>query len=265
MDWPDLFSFSEKGYVSLQQHLRTYGQRSAAIEGVLSALFAAKEHPYLMNELYPVTARTREEALFEIDRSAAALFGLRTFAQHVNGIVRKHDGLYMWLGRRAVDKGTFPGMLDQLVAGGLPVAENFQSNLNKECSEEADIGIELAQAAVPVGALSYNIDNERGYKYDTLYCYDLELPEDFTPRCTDGEVSEFMLLPIAEVQQIVLETDDFKPNCNLVVIDFLLRHGMITPEHDEYLDLLTGLRPPMHVPRQVKQHDLTHPQSHINT
>lgn len=34
-----------------------------------------------------------------------------------------------------------------------------------------------------------------------------------------------MRLPISEVARLVRETTDFKTNCNLVIIDFLIRHG----------------------------------------
>ena len=35
----------------------------------------------------------------------------------------------------------------------------------------------------------------------------------------------------------------FKLNCNLVIIDFLIRHGYISPEHEDYLFLVNGLHP----------------------
>ena len=57
----------------------------------------------------------------------------------------------------------------------------------------------------------------------------------------DGEVAEFILLPVAEVARLVAQTDEFKLNCNLVVIDFLVRHGIINPETPGYLDLVQGL------------------------
>ena len=77
---------------------------------------------------------------------------------------------------------------------------------------------------------------------DIIYCYDLELPEDFQPTPTDGEVADFLLLPIDKVIELVAETDRFKPNCNLVIIDFLLRHGLLGPEHPQYDALALGLR-----------------------
>ncbi len=58
----------------------------------------------------------------------------------------------------------------------------------------------------------------------------------------DGEVESFMRLPIAEVADLVANTDEFKDNCNLVIIDFLIRHGHIVPEQPGYLALLAGMR-----------------------
>jgi hypothetical protein len=76
-----------------------------------------------------------------------------------------------------------------------------------------------------------------------MYVYDLDLPRDFAPSPFDGEVEDFRLLPIAEVAEIVRTSlDAFKFNCSLVVIDFLIRHGLIAPDDPDYFDLVTGLR-----------------------
>jgi hypothetical protein len=42
--------------------------------------------------------------------------------------------------------------------------------------------------------------------------------------------------------QLVEETDDFKFNVNLVIIDFAIRHGILRPEHPGYLKLRRGLQ-----------------------
>ena len=148
----------------------------------------------------------------------------------------------MWLGRRARDRLIYPGCLDNMVAGGLPWQISLEENLLKECQEEAGLPVELVRQAVPTGMVSYNRVAERGYRPDVLYCYDLELSPGFVPQNTDGEVESFILLPVQEVARLVRETDEFKLNCNLVVIDFLLRHGYVDPEDDEYLELAIGLR-----------------------
>ncbi len=120
--------------------------------------------------------------------------------------------------------------------------------VQKEAAEEAGIPPELTRQARPVGALTYNRVTARGFRPDVLYCYDLEVTKGFRPVNTDGEVEEFMLLPLPEVLRIVQDTDDFKLNCNLVVIDFLVRHGVLGPERPDYLEILSGLRPPLGAP-----------------
>jgi len=242
--FPDVFRQDGAG-LDLVPELTDFAARSAALDRVAIELAAAGVTPAYMGEPYAVTPGGRESALCVIDRASAAHFGVRSFGQHLNGFVRRPDGIYMWLGRRARDRLLFPGALDNMVAGGLPHTLGLTENLVKECAEEAGVPEALARKAVPVGVISYNRVAARGFRRDVLYCYDLELPEDFVPRNTDGEVEEFMLLPLAEVAGIVHETDDFKLNCNLVVIDFLIRHGWLGPQSPEYLALVLGLRQPL--------------------
>jgi hypothetical protein len=45
-----------------------------------------------------------------------------------------------------------------------------------------------------------------------------------------------------KVMQVVETTTEFKFNCNLVIIDFCIRHGLIGPDREDYLDLVQGLR-----------------------
>ena len=204
--------------------------------------------PPLLGEPYPVTAGGRDAAIATVDRALAAYLGLRSFGQHLNGFVRQDGRIMMWIARRARDRLIFPGALDNMVAGGLPAGVALWDNLLKECEEEAGMPADLARRARPVGVLSYNRVAERGFRPDVLYCYDIELPATFSPRNTDGEVEAFMLLPIEEVAEIVRDSDEFKLNCNLVVIDFLVRHGLIGPEDPDYLGIVTGLHAPVGMP-----------------
>ena len=239
----DIFQF-DGGEVRLDPGLRDFAARSAALEHVARELAASEIITPFLGEPYAVTAGGRESAVCVVDRAAAAYFGVRSFGQHLNGYVRDADGIRMWVGRRARDRLLFPGALDNMVAGGLPHGLSLEENLVKEAAEEAAVPEQLAQNAVPVGAISYNRITQRGFRRDVLYCYDLEVPDDFVPCNMDGEVEEFMLLPLGEIAEIVRETDDFKLNCNLVVMDFLIRHGWLGPESPEYLALVTGLRNP---------------------
>jgi 8-oxo-dGTP pyrophosphatase MutT (NUDIX family) len=240
----DAFRESGDG-LALRSELCDFATRSEALAAVVRRLADAGLVPAVMGEPYPVTPGGRDEAFCVIDRAAAALFGVRSFGQHVNGYVRRDDGIHMWVGRRARDRLLFPGALDNMVAGGLPHDLELHENLVKECREEAGVTEELVRGAVPVGAISYNRVTDRGFRPDVLYCYDMALPDDFVPRNTDGEVEAFMLLPLSEVAGIVHDTDEFKLNCNLVVIDFLIRHGWLGPHSPDYLALVQGLRRPL--------------------
>lgn len=240
--YPQVFSFEDQ--VRLNPRLSGFERISEALAVVAEGLARDGLVNPLIDEPYPVTPGAREAAIAVMDRAAAAYFGLRSFGQHLNGYVRREGRLWMWVGRRARDRRLFPGRLDNMVAGGLPYGISMRANLLKECAEEAGMEAELAGKAVPVGALSYNRVAKRGFRPDVLYCYDIELQPGFEPRNTDGEVEAFMLLPIEEVMQIVRDTDDFKLNCNLVVVDFLVRHGLIGPENEDYLEISTGLRRP---------------------
>lgn len=194
-----------------------------------------------MDEIYPASFHKRDRPVFLLDRAAASGFGTRTWGQHVNGYIYRDDGIHMWVARRARDRGFFPGKLDQVVAGGLPYNLTLQQNLRKECYEEAGIAAGVSDTARQVSRINCCYENERGIKPDTLFCYDLVLPDGFQPVCQDGEVEEFMLMPVMEVASLVRDTDQFKLNCNLVIIDFLIRHQVITPDEADYPQLLEGL------------------------
>ena len=76
-----------------------------------------------------------------------------------------------------------------------------------------------------------------------MFCFDLELAEDFTPRNTDGEVAGFRLLPIEQVFEKVANTTEFKPNSALVIIDFFVRHGVVDADNTPaYCDIVANLR-----------------------
>ena len=239
--WPEVFRVTCDS-VGLSPDLRSFDDRTREVGKVIRALLEQKLIHRWHGEQYPVSPDSRENALFLVDRASVSYFGVRAYGQHLNGYVRDGEAMKMWLARRALDKWNEPGKLDNMVAGGLPYEISLQKNLQKECWEEAAIPPELAAQSRKMGFISYWAETSTGLKPDTMYCYDLEMPADFTPRCTDGEVTGFDLLPIDEVAEIVRSTEEIKKNSNLVIIDFLLRHGVISADHPEYAGLLDGLR-----------------------
>ena len=239
--FPDVFQVTD-ARVTLAPALASFEARTVAVDRVLRALAAEGIVPGWRDEDYPVARSFAAPPFLKMERAAFPLMGLRAYGVHLNGYVREGGRLFMWIGRRARDKHTYPGMLDNTVAGGQPFGLSLRDNLIKECKEEAAIPPELAMQAVSVGAITYCAEEEAGLKPDVQFCYDLELPLDFTPHNTDGEIAEFYRWPIEQVAEVVRDTTEFKFNCNLVVIDFLVRHGVIPPDHPDYLEIVTGLR-----------------------
>ena len=238
--FPAVFAVSERGVALVAGG--GFDALSATVDGVIEALVAEGRVDKWRHEDFAVAPRWGEAPLFKLDRGAVGFFGIRSYGVHVNGIRRDGDALRLWIGRRAVDKKVAPNKLDNMVAGGIGYGHGLTGTLIKEAAEEAALPHALAARAVPVGALTYRKATAAGMREDVLFVFDLDLPADFTPRNTDGEIAEFHLLPARDVVDRVRSGDDFKFNVNLVIIDFALRNGLIAPDEPDYLAIVTGLR-----------------------
>jgi len=111
----------------------------------------------------------------------------------------------------------------------------------KECAEEANVPADIAQTARPVSMVSYVMDIGKKLQQDNLFVYDLRLDDGFIPENTDGEAEEFYLWPMDKVMDTVAMTREYKSNCNLVIIDFAIRHGFLKPDEPLYSDICSGL------------------------
>jgi 8-oxo-dGTP pyrophosphatase MutT (NUDIX family) len=231
-EMPEDFNSTSKGIV-LDRRQDNFDKRSEALARATRIISSYYNVP-LRNEKFAVIDQWGDEALAEIDRSAIAWFGVRGFGVHVNGYVRKPDGIYIWVSERALNRQVDPGKFDNLIGGGVPIGLSVDENLRKEAKEEAGFDDDVIQNAKPVGTLRYKLERLLGVRNDTLFIFDLDLSPDIIPHNTDGEVAKFHLMPVAEVAEIIRTSDRFKFNCNIIIIDFLFRHGFFTPEHGEY-------------------------------
>jgi len=172
-------------------------------------------------------------------------FGVPSYGVHVNGWVRDPDNpssdvpWAMWVATRSMSKATYPGLFDQMVAGGQPSKISFDENVRKECEEEASLPPNIIAGIVPVGAVSYRYATAKGLSTKVLRTYDLEMPRSLQPLCADGEVEEFRLLPISEVLTSLREQLPlWKPNSALIAIDFCVRHGFVDQTEPGYAEIV---------------------------
>jgi 8-oxo-dGTP pyrophosphatase MutT (NUDIX family) len=217
---------------------------SAAVDEVVEALVIDNRVPKWRNETFDVMPRWGDPPVFRLDRGAVAFFGVRAYGVHLNGYRRVGGRLHLWIGRRAPDKRVAPDKLDNIVAGGIGNGYGAAATLVKEAEEEASIPAQLIARAVPVGAITYLMENDIGIRDGVLFVYDLEVPAEFTPQNRDGEVVDFELMPAENVIERIRATDDFKFDVNLVFLDFALRHGLIPIEDPEYIEVASGLHRP---------------------
>ncbi|KAI9023904.1 NUDIX hydrolase domain-like protein, partial [Hyaloraphidium curvatum] len=221
-------------------------RRTKAMDALLRHWRATDAFPCLRGwreERYPVYGdpSLARNMVMTIERSGAELFGIRTFGAHLTCFVRESE-MRIWVAQRSPTKQTFPGMLDNTVAGGIPYDQTPGECMVRECEEEAGIPAWLAEKARPVGAVTYNtLSRHNGIGPEAQFVYDLELPPDFLPVPQDGEVAGFRLCTVPEVLSDV-RAGRFKPNCAIIAVDFLIRHGFITPENEpEYLAVTARL------------------------
>ncbi len=187
------------------------------------------------DEAFDVRAVPDGPVLAQIDRGAVPLLGVQAEGVHLNGLVRRPDGLWVWVARRAAHKLLDPGKLDHLVGGGVPAGLSPWETLVKEADEEAALPPALIAEAVPVAQLGYAMEYSGGLRRDRLHCYDLVLPESFVPRPQDGEVEAFELRPLRAVLDEVRRSDAYKFNVNLVLIDLFLRAELLDTAERRHL------------------------------
>jgi 8-oxo-dGTP pyrophosphatase MutT (NUDIX family) len=186
-----------------------------------------------------------------LERFTAPLWGIAGQGAHLTAYVNTPSGLKVWVPRRAANLFTYPNMLDTTVAGGVKSDDSPFQCILAESDEEASLPADFVKKnARATGVITYVAEGRatRLISSTVLYVFDLELPETMIPSPKDGEVAGFELMSIEEINAAMFQ-QEFKPNCTLVMIDFFMRHGIITPDNEEdYVEIATRLRRKLPVP-----------------
>ena len=217
---------------------RSSESRSAEIAEISAMLYEAGHLNEWRGELYGVyeTSLRENDLLFVIERSAAPFFGVRTYGAHINGFTtfeNEENPLRCWIGQRSTKKRIAPLKFDQIAAGGLTYGESVDESAEREAMEEASIPHHLAVTMRYQGLLHNMEEVDRTIRQETLFCYDLKLPQDFIPKVNDEEMLQFKCLPLDSIATLI-EEHQFKDNSALVMLQFMLRHGSIPKTHPHY-------------------------------
>ncbi|GAO19071.1 hypothetical protein UVI_02063070 [Ustilaginoidea virens] len=232
---------------------------SAAFQAAVDAALERGAFPATLNGMHSEHFLIPgARGLVRVERFAASLFGIATRGAHLTCYVRaaqqqqqQQQRLEVWVARRGRQLLTYPGMLDSTVAGGVQAHHSPLECVLAEAAEEASLPRGLVADAVrSAGVVTLaNRSARTGLVHsEVLYVYDLELARHVVPRPQDGEVDEFVLMDCDQLVRRML-AGEFKPNVCPVMIDFLIRHGELTPEGvKDYVDLCARLKRRLPVP-----------------
>ena len=201
------------------------------------------------SELYPILGA--RGLTISVERFARSLFGITARGAHLTVYTRSSTGIVkIWVPRRSPSLFTYPNCLDTTVAGGVTTGEDPFSCVVREAAEEASLPEDLVRThARSCGVLSYmGLHDARGggrekglVTPDLIYVFDLLVPEDVLLKPQDDEVQEFYLWDVETVKQ-GLANGEFKTNSAVVMVDFLIRHGFVTPvDESDYVQIVARM------------------------
>jgi 8-oxo-dGTP pyrophosphatase MutT (NUDIX family) len=246
--WPDVFDHDDApdgARIVLSARFADANARSLALGMVIGSLAAEGRIPGWRDETYAIRNAFDAPPLAYIERAASRFFGTMTYAVHLNGVVEYADSPLrnaprapqLWIARRSDTKATDPGMLDNVVAGGIGWGFGIEATIVKECWEEAGIDQEIASRAQPGRTVHVLQSLPEGTQAEQIFVYDLSLPDDFAPHNQDGEVGEHRLARIDEVARWI-EEGALTVDASLATLDCMLRRRWIDEDACEGIGAL---------------------------
>ncbi|KAG0647670.1 Nudix hydrolase chloroplastic [Hyphodiscus hymeniophilus] len=222
--------------------------RTQAIDSLLDEAIAKKVFSGLnrkRGELWPIVGA---EFDVHIDRAAISYLGIIGRGVHMTAYTRSPTGFKFWIPQRNLNKKTYPGMLDNTVAGGVASGETPFSCLIREAAEEAEVAELVRAGAGAAGTVSWlNISDEKAggdaglMNPGVLYVYDLEVSDNLVLKPVDNDIHAFHLLSEVEVSE-AMARGEFKPACACVILDFFVRHSLISPDTEkDYVEIVSRL------------------------
>ena len=239
--WPETFSVRPRGISLMGDHLSAE-HRSAVLAKIIESLATQEVIRGWRGEQVTVAESFYAPSIFYIERAASLYFGLTMYASHLNALVMRKGTPHMWLARRAAHKHQDPGKLDNIAAGRIARGFSPIETMIKESFEEAGIVERVAKNAKSTGALKSRYEGEEGLHHEIIFTHDIVLPENFIPQNQDGEVAEFICIPVDEIMKMIEDDAEFTTDAMLVIVDCLIRHAYITSDRDDFLELIQAIK-----------------------
>jgi 8-oxo-dGTP pyrophosphatase MutT (NUDIX family) len=186
------------------------------------------------DEIFGLWHQPGEPPLALIERASARFWGCLTLGAHCNGLALGDAGgagnaaPRLWLGRRSPTKSTDPGMLDNLIGGGVPADQTPLQALHREGFEEAGLTFTQMQAARPAGVYRIVRDIPEGLQNEDIHVHEIELRASVVPINQDGEVAEFVRVDMAAALRHV-QAGALTVDASIATLDCAMRRGWLAP------------------------------------
>ncbi|KAM3499022.1 hypothetical protein MY10362_007692 [Beauveria mimosiformis] len=192
-------------------------------------------------------------AMLGIPTPLCGIFGVVTAGVHLNVYTKIGEQIFMWVSKRS-QTASYPGMMDQVVAGGMDPEDGYDAWMALEHEVWEEIGLVLDRASRMLmeecrvegpSRISFydKKDRDAGDAHGHIepgvrFVFDVEFDPDhvFAPS-TDDAVGYVILQSVDEVLEDMLN-NKWKPNSALAALDFLLRKGCIVDDGDGTIDEL---------------------------
>ncbi|KAI1770870.1 NUDIX domain-containing protein [Hypoxylon cercidicola] len=230
---------------------------NAALLGVVqkaaeAGTFTSLSHQRLTEDLRTPGAKY---PLDRLQRAVAGLFGITRRNAHMTMYTRTPEGeIKIWLPFRSAHLRTYPGKINSTVVGDIKADESpFECIIHRADLKASIPKCLVRQHAKSCGAITCTCTSDAGSGYETgiLYVYDMEADHTVMPKPQNNEVEEFNLWGVQQIKEALFR-GEFKSNCASVMVDFFVRHGIITNENEpDYLEIVSRLHRTLAVPTSV--------------
>ena len=265
--------------IHLLPEVPAYGSAARACQEQFILLLEINRHRFhhlsqwkqVTGSLFPIACQGIDLAGVKMPAPMRGMFGIVTYGIHLN-IYSQFKGTngepqpFAWVSKRSVTT-TFPGMFDQVVAGGFEDASVLDPliELQREAQEEAGLTLNLPtrhmeKNGTVIGTVTgpylrsvYDRKDHRSRKEDghlepgVRFVFDLEADDTFIPEPNSEDIDSFILKSVEDIKKDLLNLR-WKPNSGLAKLASLIRHGFINQREASIDELLGGLQRPLPFP-----------------
>lgn len=236
----DVWLFADDG-LRLNPRFTDMEARTKAVDDTFVAMADAGIVPAMPDysafggvDWLPALAHEDGEITFIIKRFYYSFLGIQNHSVILNG----YTGDQYWAAIRSQNVESAAGKLDVIVAGTIRHGETVREALIHESHDEACLSESDLREVRTIGKLHMPNINARGFLHDEwLYVFDLDLKDKKPEVGLPIEVDGFKLMTMEEVIDGIQQGDVFKEHINLVVTDFLIRHGYLDRQHEKFEEI----------------------------